>query len=179
MFWLKLMVFLVRYRCSSPTPWQPCIGSSTWQTWCGPPHFCFAWHGFGSVDPWPQSLPYGGWGPVGVYGGLIGWSPGYFWWHFIASLAWVLLNLPLCALAVISVVWSISFVELLLVLLGDVRREFSHATPLCCSSRYPRFLSPRRFAGGQCWCCAIPSSSSDLGFSLFYHFCFGLRCFFL
>jgi hypothetical protein len=45
---------------------------------------------------------------------LIAWL---FWWQFVASLAWVLLTLALCALAVMSVC-NISFVELLLFLFG-------------------------------------------------------------
>jgi hypothetical protein len=45
---------------------------------------------------------------------LITWL---FWWQFVASLAWVLLTLVLCALTAMSVC-SISFVELLLFLSG-------------------------------------------------------------
>jgi hypothetical protein len=49
-------------------------------------------------------------------------------------------------------VCNISFVELLLFLFGVFGGCAArvHATSFCCSSWYIGFLSPRRFAGGQC-----------------------------
>jgi hypothetical protein len=57
------------YRCVSPTPGQSCVGSSTWQTRCGPSPFRCAWHAFGLVGPWLLSLRSRGWGPIGACGG--------------------------------------------------------------------------------------------------------------
>jgi hypothetical protein len=72
------------------------------------------------MEPWKM----GAGGRLWRLGWLIAWL---FLWQFVASLAWVLRTLALCAMTVMSAC-NISFVELLLVLFrrfwGDVRREF-------------------------------------------------------
>jgi hypothetical protein len=57
-----------------------------------------------------------------------------FWWHFAASITWVLLALVLCAMAFMSVC-SISFGELLMFLSGVSWGCAArvHATSFCCS----------------------------------------------
>jgi hypothetical protein len=62
--------------------------------------------------------------------------------------------------------------------LGGVRWEFMHRYS---SSWYFVFLSWRCFAGGQCWCCGMPSCSSGLGkwrFSLHFSFCLVVSTYF-
>jgi hypothetical protein len=79
---------------------------------------------------------------------LIAWL---LWWQFVASLVWVVHALVLSVQTVTSV-RNISFVKLLTcpfgVFLEDVRRIFMQRLP---DVRVTLgFLSPRRFAGGQC-----------------------------
>jgi hypothetical protein len=70
-------------------------------------------------------------------------------WHFVTSLAWVMLTLGLCVETVMSAVCNIWFVELL---------------PLL---------------SGACSTCSMPSCSSGLGFVLLSYLCFVVSITFL
>jgi hypothetical protein len=80
---------------------------------------------------------------------LIAWL---FWWQFVASMAWLLLTLVLCAMRVMSVC-NISFVELLMFLFGvfgDVWREFVQ-----------RLFAALHGILGSYLCCALQEGSVD------------------
>jgi hypothetical protein len=87
-----------------------------------------------------------------------------FWWQFVSFLAWVMQTLYHSGVTIMSAS-NIPFVDLLMFpfdVLGGCAARI-HATSFTSSSWYVGLLSSRRFGGGQCRCCGMPSCPSALG----------------